>query len=71
MKKLDRLSSKDEVKRDRNESNEPLSDADCSDKEPPIQFAIFLIVLAIFFTVLTLCINYARTSGWFDDFGKR
>ena len=67
----DKLSSKDEMKKDRNEAKAQLSDDDYSEREPPIQFAIFLIVLAVLFTILALCINYARTSGWFDNLGKR
>ena len=64
------ISSKDKVKVTRCEPNTPLCDDNYEDKEPPIQFALFLIVLAAFFAIVTFCINYARTSGWLDDFGK-
>ena len=66
---MNKVPSTDIANNGRNKANSVVSD-EYVDKEPPIQFALFLIVLAALFTVLTVCINYARTSGWFDNFGK-
>jgi len=65
----DRKGHKNIAESGRNVGDAVVSD-EYLDKEPPIQFALFLIAVAALFTVFTVCINYARTSGWFDKFGK-
>ena len=63
--------SSDDVGRERKrDSKRPQFNQDYSDQDPPIQFAIFLLVLAVLLTIFTLFINHARTSGWFDNLGR-